>query len=71
MVGVLIYSQQGLSRKVPTESFIGIGYLIGAALTVIFIARTPRGLILGGLVAGQNPWGAPVRCRPPGFAARV
>ena len=44
MVGVLIYSQQGLSRKVPTESIIGIGYLAGAALTVIFIARTPRGI---------------------------
>jgi ABC-type Mn2+/Zn2+ transport system permease subunit len=44
LVGVLIYSQQGQSRRIPRESAIGIGYLIGSALTVIFIARTARGI---------------------------
>jgi ABC-type Mn2+/Zn2+ transport system permease subunit len=44
LVGVLIYSQQGLSRKVPQESIIGIGYLIASALTLMFIVRSPRGM---------------------------
>jgi ABC-type Mn2+/Zn2+ transport system permease subunit len=44
LLGVLIYSQQGLSRKVPQESIIGIGYLIASALTLMFIVRSPRGM---------------------------
>ena len=42
--GVLFYSQQTPGRRIPRESGIGIGYLIGSALTVIFIARTARGI---------------------------
>jgi zinc transport system permease protein len=44
MFGVLVYSQQSLSRKVPQESIIGIGYLIASALTLMFIVRSPRGM---------------------------
>src|SRR5688572_3519463 len=44
LIGVLVYSQQAPSRRIPRESAIGIGYLLGAALTVIFIARTARGI---------------------------
>ncbi len=44
LIGVLIFSQQAPSRRIPRESAIGIGYLLGAALTVIFIARTARGI---------------------------
>jgi ABC-type Mn2+/Zn2+ transport system permease subunit len=44
LVGVLIYSQQTLSRKVPQESIIGIGYLIASAMTLIFIVRSPKGM---------------------------
>jgi ABC-type Mn2+/Zn2+ transport system permease subunit len=42
--GTLLYSQQGLSRKVPQESIIGIGYLIASALSLMFIVRSPKGL---------------------------
>src|SRR2546421_1720989 len=44
LIGVLIYSQQSLSRKIPQESIIGIGYLIASALTLMFIVRSPKGL---------------------------
>jgi ABC-type Mn2+/Zn2+ transport system permease subunit len=44
LVGVLVYSQQTPNRRIPRESGIGIGYLLGSALTVIFIARTARGI---------------------------
>ena len=43
LVGVLIYSQQTLSRKIPQESVIGLGYLIASALSLMFIARIPKG----------------------------
>jgi ABC-type Mn2+/Zn2+ transport system permease subunit len=44
LAGVLIYAQPGIGRRLPSESLIGLGYLMGSALTVIFIARTPQGL---------------------------
>jgi ABC-type Mn2+/Zn2+ transport system permease subunit len=44
LIGVLIYSQQTLSRKIPQESIIGIGYLIASALTLMFIVRSPKGM---------------------------
>lgn len=44
LLGTLIYSQQTLSRKIPQESIIGIGYLVASALTLIFIVRSPKGL---------------------------
>jgi zinc transport system permease protein len=44
LVGVLIYSQQTLSRKIPQDAIIGIGYLIASALTLIFIVRSPKGM---------------------------
>ncbi len=44
MIGVLIYSQQTLSRKVPQESIIGIGYLVASALTLMLIVKSPKGL---------------------------
>jgi zinc transport system permease protein len=44
LIGVLIYSQQTLSRKIPQEAIIGIGYLIASALTLIFIVRSPKGM---------------------------
>lgn len=44
LIGVLVYSQQTLSRKVPQESIIGIGYLIASALTLMFIVRSPKGM---------------------------
>jgi len=44
LFGALIYSQQTLSRRVPQESIIGIGYLIASALTLIFIVNSPKGL---------------------------
>jgi len=44
LVGVFIYSQQTLSRRIPREAIIGIGYLVASALTLIFIVRSPKGL---------------------------
>ncbi len=44
LVGVLVYSQQSLSRKIPQESIIGIGYLVASALTLLFIVGSPKGL---------------------------
>jgi ABC-type Mn2+/Zn2+ transport system permease subunit len=44
LIGVLVYSQQSLSRKVPQESIIGIGYLVASALTLMFIVRSPKGM---------------------------
>ena len=40
----MIYSQQALSRQVPQESIIGIGYVIASALTLMFIVRSPKGM---------------------------
>jgi ABC-type Mn2+/Zn2+ transport system permease subunit len=44
LLGTLLYSQQSLSRKVPQESIIGIGYLVATALTIMFIVRSPKGI---------------------------
>jgi ABC-type Mn2+/Zn2+ transport system permease subunit len=44
LLGTLLYSQQSLSRKVPQESIIGIGYLVASALSLMFIVRSPKGL---------------------------
>jgi ABC-type Mn2+/Zn2+ transport system permease subunit len=44
LIGVLIYSQQTLSRKVPQEAIIGIGYLVASALTLMLIVRSPKGM---------------------------
>lgn len=44
LLGTLLYSQQTLSRKVPQESIIGIGYLVASALTLILIVQSPKGL---------------------------
>lgn len=44
LVGVLVYSQIGRSRKVPQEATIAIGYLVASALTLMFIVRSPRGM---------------------------
>ena len=44
LLGTLLYSQQSLSRKIPQESIIGIGYLVASALTVMFIVKSPKGL---------------------------
>ena len=44
LIGTLIYSQQTLSRKIPQESIIGIGYLIASALTILLIVKTPKGI---------------------------
>jgi ABC-type Mn2+/Zn2+ transport system permease subunit len=43
LIGTLIYSQQTLSRKIPQESIIGIGYLVASALTIIFVSKSPKG----------------------------
>ena len=44
LVGSFIFSQHGLSRKVPQESIIGIGYLIASAMTLVFIVKSPKGM---------------------------
>ncbi len=44
LLGTLLYSQQSLSRKIPQESIIGIGYLVASALTVMFIVKSPKGI---------------------------
>jgi ABC-type Mn2+/Zn2+ transport system permease subunit len=44
LTGVLIYSQQSLSRRIPQESIIGIGYVIASALTLLLIVRSPKGM---------------------------
>jgi ABC-type Mn2+/Zn2+ transport system permease subunit len=44
LFGTLIFSQQTLSRKVPQESIIGIGYLVAYAMMVMFVAKSPNGL---------------------------
>jgi ABC-type Mn2+/Zn2+ transport system permease subunit len=44
LLGALLYSQQTLSRKIPQEAIIGIGYLIASALTLMFIVRSPKGM---------------------------
>ncbi|MEP6756901.1 MAG: metal ABC transporter permease [Chthonomonadales bacterium] len=44
LLGTLLYSQQTLSRKIPQEAIIGIGYLVASALTVMFVAKSPKGL---------------------------
>ncbi|HSV74690.1 MAG TPA: metal ABC transporter permease [Chthonomonadales bacterium] len=44
LVGVLLYAQHGGSRRVPRDSAIGIGYLVAAALMLIFIVQSPKGL---------------------------
>ena len=60
LIGVLIYSQQTLSRKVPQESIIGIGYLIASALSLMFIVHSPKGmddvkeLLDGNVIAVQS-----------------
>jgi ABC-type Mn2+/Zn2+ transport system permease subunit len=60
LVGTLIYSQQTLSRKIPQESIIGIGYLIASALTLMFIVKSPKGLdevnelLAGNVIAVQS-----------------
>ena len=44
LVGVLLYSQQTLSRRIPQESIIGLGYLVASALTLMLIVKSPKGL---------------------------
>lgn len=44
LAGALLYSQQTLSRKVPQESIIGLGYLVASALTLMLIVKSPKGL---------------------------
>jgi ABC-type Mn2+/Zn2+ transport system permease subunit len=60
LIGTLIYSQQTLSRKIPQESIIGIGYLVASALTIMFVAKSPKGLdevneLLAGSIITINP----------------
>jgi ABC-type Mn2+/Zn2+ transport system permease subunit len=60
LAGTLIYSQQTLSRKIPQESIIGIGYLVASALTLMFIVKSPKGLdevnelLAGNIIAVQR-----------------
>jgi zinc/manganese transport system permease protein len=44
LLATLIFSQQTLSRKVPQESVIGIGYLVAYAMMVMFVAKSPKGM---------------------------
>jgi ABC-type Mn2+/Zn2+ transport system permease subunit len=61
LLGTLIYSQQTLSRKIPQESIIAIGYLIASSLTILLIVKTPKGpeeineLLAGSTVTVQTP----------------
>jgi ABC-type Mn2+/Zn2+ transport system permease subunit len=61
LLGTLIYSQQTLSRKIPQESIIAIGYLIASSLTILLIVKTPKGpeeineLLAGSTVTVQRP----------------
>jgi ABC-type Mn2+/Zn2+ transport system permease subunit len=69
LAGALLFSQQTLSRKVPQESIIGIGYLVAWALTLIFVAKSTKGLdevhelLAGSIVTvttGDLSWMLPV-----------
>jgi ABC-type Mn2+/Zn2+ transport system permease subunit len=44
VLGACLYAQLGRAGSAPREAVIGIGYVVAAALTLLFIVRSPKGL---------------------------
>jgi len=43
LVGVALFSVRWTARKVPQDTFIGIGYAVAAALGILLIAKSAKG----------------------------
>lgn len=43
LAGVILFSIPRKKSPLPTEAFIGIGYILASALSILFVAHSPRG----------------------------